>query len=376
MGVRDAHRDSQGKEFALGGSVELGYKLHLFGVDVIYRELSPIVNMNYGFDFVPPHGQNTFSRVVEIPRSVTRTGLDFAGISGGLSLGFRLDLQGEAALDARWKMDGIAADYVPLTLPNASPRTLAATLPAFDNRNMQPGQTISRAYRIDLRNPRYILSGTITPCARIGVTIDLPLFSGSFNTPWVNINALRVSLGRHTLGTHRGTAALHSEQIGTKTFTRENTASVSLAGRVRLELRRPENPRYISLGAAPQQLLIPTNESRHSFELSYIDPAMASAADSVPRYVVLYSPLISRYLRAGIGAQSVVGAGDRSAPPGQGWQRQRNWEVFQIVQVSDGYALRSVVNNNTGYLHLVNGQIRADEPTRSRAQVFRVLPAQ
>ncbi len=372
LGLVDSHVDSRGKEFALGGSIDLGYKFSIFSQDIIHRKISPIVSFNFGEDFVPPLNR-PMNTIIPIDMKYTKTGLNFTGFSGGLQLGLNFEMTGVSKLDARWKMNGFDSDFRTLTFANANEQPFSYNLPALGDNSTAIGRTISRPYSLELKNPKYTLTGSVAPCARIIATVDLAVYSANFSTSWRTLDSFRVNLGSYTFDTHRGTPNRQIESVGIKSYTKENTASPSLAGRVRLVLAARSNPRHVAISrdADGNNYLAMVNEPQHSFDLEYIDPAMATAADNNPRYVVLYSSLKDCFIRSGIGATANLGAsGVATAPRGRGWDKSRDWEVFRIEQVAEGYVLRSEVGGHNKYVSVVNGKLRADTASRNSAAVF------
>ncbi len=214
-----------------------GYKLYVFGADVIYHRYQEI-QIGPRFDFAPLL-TSSYQKVAEyfIPAALTKTGFNLGVLKGSVRIGAKLEAKGkiEARFSSFFRKQNTSNRMVTSSvtgtqwpsseLPPSSARTSHDF--AFQNQNQKvhftahlPKQTQRGVYEYGIFLERLVYASTwaMTPGLRfdLDVGVDDWTFVDIQKDLW--LDAFRIDLGTIDLDTHDGTPSTYELDSGRKHY--------------------------------------------------------------------------------------------------------------------------------------------------------------
>ena len=330
--------DSQvfdGKEAVIRFEFLYGYRFRALWTNLLYKRWTTI-GFNYDRDFTPPFADPDAKVHLPIPPELTHTRFDAGVVSGYAQAGIALSGDSSLSLTATADIQGRSLPAKKLTFTDNRAREARFTLPALRVPEGQDG--VMADYHLRLKDPVYKLDVSATPEVRVAVTLGVDDFSRTISTGWMSLDALRIHLGRLSLGHHDDTRAEYVVNAGKKTFARMHSdtplsetpvPAASLRPGRRVHLRSVVNQRWVRAGVGESSKLAATSDAARGWETFEIHELGGGR-------VALRSVQSGRIVRGGISAQTLLGAVSRAAGL---------WETFEMLPRSGGrVAFRCAAN--------------------------------
>ncbi|MBI5684722.1 MAG: hypothetical protein HZC54_06550 [Verrucomicrobia bacterium] len=336
---RSTHlRDSlvfNGDEAVMQFEFLYGYRFRALWTNLLYKRWTTI-GFDFNRDFAPPFGDSNTKIRLPIPPELTHTRFDAGVVSGYAQAAIALSGDGSVNLTAEADIQNRSLPGKKLTFTDNRAREARFTMPAL--RLPEGRDSVVADYHLRLKEPVYNFDVSVTPEVRVAVDIGVDGFSRTISTGWMSLNALRVHLGRLSLGHHEGTRAEYVVNAGTKTFARMHTdtplsetpvPAASLRPGRRVHLRSVVNQRWVRAGVGEDSKLAAVSDAAHGWETFEIHELGAGR-------VALRSVQSGRIVRGGISAQTLLGAVSRAAGL---------WETFEMLpQSGNRVAFRCAAN--------------------------------
>ncbi|MBI5396039.1 MAG: hypothetical protein HZA91_12150 [Verrucomicrobia bacterium] len=301
-----------------------GYRFRALWTNLLYKHWTTI-GFNYDRDFTPPFADPGAKVHLPIPPELTHTRFDAGVVSGYAQAGIALSGDSSLSLTASADIQGRSLPAKKLTFTDNRAREARFTLPAL--RVPEGRDAVTADYHLRLKDPVYKLDVSATPEVRVAVTLGVDDFSRTISTGWMSLDALRIHLGRLTLGHHDHTRAEYVVNAGKKTFARMHSdtplrdtpvPAASLRPGRRVHLRSVVNHRWVRAGVGEDSKLAATSDAARGWETFELHELGADR-------VALRSVQSGRIVRGGISAETLLGAISGAAGL---------WETFEMLPQS------------------------------------------
>ncbi|MCP5051840.1 MAG: hypothetical protein GY940_32030 [bacterium] len=319
-----------GKEAVLEAEFGYGFKLRAVWTTLLHRKYRTY-GLNYSKDFTPPSGDcRDCGYRFAIPPRLTHTEFDFKVMKGYAQAALKLSGKGEIQLDYLPIQDGKGKGKRLLSFRDSRYKNIKATLSRII---LPPNRVrISQRYGFKLSNPRYKIDLTLTPEIRLGVNIGYKWLSRSFSTGWISLNSFKMKLGTLQFNRHAGTRSEFLLDKGIKRFEKIPGYRGPTGNIVAIQCVR--NGKYVKVGNFSTMLEAISGSigSRERFQIINLEKNKQGN-----NKIVLRSLWNGKYVRAGVGRETVLGAVST---------RISSWETFKKVILPGGkVAFKSVQNN-------------------------------
>lgn len=349
-----------GREAVLESNFYYGYKLRALWTDVLHQRRQDL-GFDYSQNLAAPFGDSNPRVRLAIPPDLTRTTIDAGVLRGYAQAALRLDGRGSIAVSHESLWNEQTNQRQRLTFRQPEAQTLVARLPALAARL---GQQVQARFGFRFFDPTYRVDLTLTPEVRLGLRANFKVWSRSFNTDWMALQALRVGLGEIELNRHSGTPSEFRYQGGIKSFLAQvrgsSTPTLNLPAQgSRLALVSLATGKYVRAGLGEDGHLGAVAHQRRSWETFELERLGEDR-------VALRNVQNGRWVRAGVGSNTLLAAVS---------QQIGGWETFHLISLGQGrYALRSAQNQR--YVGVgADGNLQATSLSLESSQTFTlVLP--